>query len=99
MGGLRKMMPITFACMLVSTLAISGIPLFAGFYSKDLIILKAASRRPSSTSERPEHVRARSALPVAALLTAFYMFRLIFMTFFGEYRGGGRPRPRPRRGP
>jgi NADH-quinone oxidoreductase subunit L len=85
MGGLRKFMPITFACMLVSTLAIAGIPLFSGFYSKDKIIMQAF-QHSMQTFEGPA-VFASIALPVAALLTAFYMFRLIFMTFFGEYRG------------
>jgi NADH-quinone oxidoreductase subunit L len=41
MGGVRKYMPVTFACMLASTIAIAGIPFFSGFYSKDLIILRA----------------------------------------------------------
>ena len=85
MGGLRKMMPVTFACMLVSTLAIAGIPFFAGFYSKDLIVLKAFEKSLGDFSG--SNFFASIALPVAALLTAFYMFRLIFMTFFGEYRG------------
>ncbi|MFN0242642.1 MAG: NADH-quinone oxidoreductase subunit L [Planctomycetota bacterium] len=85
MGGLRKFMPITFACMLVSTLAIAGIPLFSGFYSKDKIIMAAFQRTLENFSGA--HVFAAIALPCAALLTAFYMFRLIFMTFFGEYRG------------
>jgi NADH-quinone oxidoreductase subunit L len=85
MGGLRKFMPITFACMLASTLAIAGIPLFSGFYSKDKIIMQAFQRGLSSFDGAA--VFASIALPAAALLTAFYMFRLIFMTFFGEYRG------------
>jgi NADH-quinone oxidoreductase subunit L len=85
MGGLRKFMPVTFACMLVATLAISGIPLFSGFYSKDKIILHAFQEGLSTYSGAA--LFASVALPVAALLTAFYMFRLIFMTFFGEYRG------------
>jgi NADH-quinone oxidoreductase subunit L len=85
MGGLRKFMPITFACMLVSTLAIAGIPLFSGFYSKDKIIMQAFQEGMSSFNGAA--IFAAIALPLAALLTAFYMFRLIFMTFFGEYRG------------
>jgi NADH-quinone oxidoreductase subunit L len=85
MGGLRKFMPITFTCMLISTLAIAGIPFFAGFYSKDLIILKAFESTLEDFSG--PSLFASIALPLAALLTAFYMFRLIFMTFFGEYRG------------
>ncbi|TAJ20864.1 MAG: NADH-quinone oxidoreductase subunit L [Planctomycetota bacterium] len=86
MGGLRKFMPITFACMLLSTIAIAGIPLFSGFYSKDAIIAAAFERNMTIASSTATFVSI--ALPAAALLTAFYMFRLIFMTFFGEYRGG-----------
>jgi len=85
MGGLRKMMPITFGCMFVSTLAIAGIPFFAGFYSKDQIVLAAFTQSLSDFSGA--NFFASLALPIAAALTAFYMFRLIFMTFFGEYRG------------
>jgi NADH-quinone oxidoreductase subunit L len=85
MGGLRKFMPITFACMLASTLAIAGIPLFSGFYSKDLIIMAAFEKSLGHLSGA--NLFAAVALPLAALLTAFYMFRLIFMTFFGAYRG------------
>jgi NADH-quinone oxidoreductase subunit L len=85
MGGLRKLMPITFACMLASTLAIAGIPLFSGFYSKDKIIMSAFEK--SLGHFEGVGFFASLALPVAALLTAFYMFRLIFMTFSGEYRG------------
>jgi NADH-quinone oxidoreductase subunit L len=86
MGGLRKLMPITFACMLASTLAIAGIPLFSGFYSKDKIIMSAFERTMSHFEGASFF--AALALPAAALLTAFYMFRLIFMTFSGKYRGG-----------
>jgi NADH-quinone oxidoreductase subunit L len=85
MGGLRKFMPVTFACMLASTLAIAGIPLFSGFYSKDEIIKTAFER--SLTHFEGASFFAALALPAAALLTAFYMFRLMFMTFFGAYRG------------
>jgi NADH-quinone oxidoreductase subunit L len=86
MGGLRKFMPVTFACMLASTLAIAGIPLFSGFYSKDEIIKSAFVK--SLTHFEGASIFAAIALPAAALLTAFYMFRLIFMTFSGKYRGG-----------
>jgi len=88
MGGLRKLMPITFACMLASTLAIAGIPLFSGFYSKDKIIMSAFERTMSHFEGAGFF--ASLALPTAALLTAFYMFRLIFMTFSGTYRGAER---------
>ena len=85
MGGLRKMMPITFAAMLVCTLAIAGMPL-AGYYSKDRIIGSAIES--VLTQWRGGNVFVMVVLPLAAMLTTFYMFRLIFMTFFGEYRGG-----------
>ncbi|HEX9794286.1 MAG TPA: NADH-quinone oxidoreductase subunit L [Planctomycetota bacterium] len=84
MGGLRKKMPITYLTMLVSTLAISGVPLFAGFYSKDAIIGKALER----SQESGELIWALPfwILLGAAAITAFYMFRLIFMTFHGTPR-------------
>ena len=77
MGGLRKAIPITFWTMFIATFAISGVPGFAGFFSKDEI-LEAAQSGPHAN------------LPLwllglaAAGLTSFYMFRLIFLTFFGE---------------
>jgi NADH-quinone oxidoreductase subunit L len=87
MGGLRRKMPITFACMLICTLAIAGIPLFSGFYSKDMILMAGYENLLE-----PEHfggtaLFATLALSCAAFMTAFYMFRMIFLTFFGEYRG------------
>jgi NADH-quinone oxidoreductase subunit L len=75
-GGLRKHMPITFWTFLVGTLALAGIFPFAGFWSKDEILLKAF-----------EHNPAIYLLGLAgAFLTAFYMFRLVFVSFFGEAR-------------
>jgi NADH-quinone oxidoreductase subunit L len=77
MGGLRKALPITFLTMLIGCLAISGIPPFAGFFSKDEIL-----------SHVYEHSKVMWALGVfTSFLTAFYMFRLLFLTFFGEFRG------------
>ncbi len=84
MGGLRKKMPITFACMLICTLAISGVPLFSGFYSKDKIVM--ASFLSLGHEFNGPALWASIALPAAAAITAFYMFRLIFMTFFGAPR-------------
>ena len=90
MGGLRKKMPITFACMLICTLAIAGMPLFAGFYSKDRIIQSAIERTffraagDGGVAFNGASFFAIFALAIAAMLTTFYMFRLIFMTFFGE---------------
>jgi NADH-quinone oxidoreductase subunit L len=77
MGGLRKTMPKTHWTMLVATLAIAGIPLFAGFYSKDEILAGAYAFSPM--------IWIIGAF--GAGLTAFYMFRLYYMTFWGEYRG------------
>ncbi len=77
MGGLRKKLPITFFTMLMGTLAISGLPPFAGFFSKDEILA---------------HVFEQNKLlwiigVLGALLTAFYMFRMMFLTFWGDFRG------------
>jgi len=80
MGGLRKYMPVTFAVMTVATIAIAGIPPFAGFFSKDEILWKAYSSGPSGW------IFWLIGL-ITAFMTSFYMFRLWFMTFFGELRG------------
>ncbi len=85
MGGLRRKMPITFACTLACTLAIAGTPLFSGFYSKDMIL--AAGFEGVLGHFNGWALYALIALSTAALLTTFYMFRLIWLTFFGEYRG------------
>ena len=83
MGGLRRHIPFTFAMMLVGTVALTGFPLTAGFFSKDAIIEAAYA------SQRPGAVYAFLCVLVAAGLTSFYSWRLIFMTFFGEPRGAG----------
>ncbi|HLF51664.1 NADH-quinone oxidoreductase subunit L [Flavobacterium sp.] len=77
MGGLRKAMPITFATMMIATLAISGIFPFAGFWSKDEILMVAFY------NNLPLWIIAS----VASIMTAFYMFRLMYLTFFKEFRG------------
>jgi NADH-quinone oxidoreductase subunit L len=77
MGGLKKVMPITFITMLVSSLAISGVPLFSGFFSKDEILLTAFHH----------NIPLWVVATVASIMTAFYMFRLMFLTFFNEFRG------------
>ncbi len=79
MGGLRKKIPVTYWTMFVGTLAISGIPGFAGFFSKDEI-LEAAE------AGRYHHVILFLMALVGAGLTSFYMFRLVFLTFFGQPR-------------
>ncbi len=79
MGGLRKSMPITHITFFVSTLAIAGVPLFSGFFSKDEILWWAFA------SNRGGWILWLVGA-CAAGMTAFYMFRLVFMTFYGEER-------------
>jgi len=77
MGGLKKHLPVTFMTMMIGTLAIAGIFPFAGFFSKDEILFRAFVAN-----------KAIWALAVlTAFMTAFYMYRLMSMTFFGGYRG------------
>jgi NADH-quinone oxidoreductase subunit L len=77
MGGLRSYIPWTFLTMGIATLAIAGIPPLAGFWSKDEILWKAY---------QVNKVYWGIGL-ITAFITSFYMFRLLFMTFFGDYRG------------
>jgi proton-translocating NADH-quinone oxidoreductase chain L len=83
LGGLLKKMPWTAGCMLVGTLAISGVPGFSGFYSKDAILAAAMAR----VRENPEHFLLFLLPAVGAVLTAFYMFRMWLLVFAGEPRG------------
>ncbi len=83
MGGLRRRMPVTAYTMLAGVLAIAGAPFFSGWYSKDMILSNAMG----FAGANPEHA-ALFVLPlVTAGLTAFYMFRLWFLTFVGASRG------------
>jgi NADH-quinone oxidoreductase subunit L len=77
MGGLKGKLPITFITMLIGTLAISGIPPFAGFFSKDEIL---AHTFMQSTSMYVIGV-------ITAMFTSFYMFRMLYLTFYGKFRG------------
>ena len=77
MGGLKLYLPVTFITMLIGAIAIAGIPPFAGFFSKDEILYR--------TFLHSQVLWGLGALTAA--MTAFYMFRLIYMTFFGAYRG------------
>jgi len=79
MGGLSKGIKYTFTTMFIATLAIAGIPPLAGFFSKDSILLSAFQNSGG------QHLLYVFGL-LTALLTAFYMFRLIFLTFFGQQR-------------
>jgi NADH-quinone oxidoreductase subunit L len=77
MGGLRKVMPITFWTMMFSTLAISGIVPFSGFFSKDEILMTAFH----------SNIPLWLIGSIASIMTAFYMFRLMYLTFFNDFRG------------
>src|SRR5271156_3728539 len=77
MGGLRHKLPITFLTMFIATLAIAAIPPFSGYFSKDLIL---------EAAYESGHTSLWILGVITAGLTSFYMFRLIFMTFFGDSR-------------
>jgi NADH-quinone oxidoreductase subunit L len=78
MGGLKKHLPVTYITFLIGVLAISGIPPLAGFFSKDEILAHAFAHSPVPV--------AWAVTLIASLLTVFYMFRLFYLTFFGEPR-------------
>lgn len=82
MGGLKAKMPITAFTMLVGVLAICGVPLLSGWYSKDMIL----SASLAYVSVHPEHVLLFALPAVTAGMTAYYMFRLWFLTFTGTPR-------------
>ncbi len=86
MGGLAKRMPYAFWTFLVGTAAISGVPPLSGFFSKDAIIDQAAALG---------HPWLFAMAVATAALTAFYMFRLLFSTFAGAYRGVHEPHAHP----
>lgn len=85
MGGLRNKIAITYWTLLIGAIAIAGVPPFAGFYSKDAILLAAYEHAPWMYWVGV----------VTAGLTAFYVFRAIFMCFFGSYRGKAHPHESP----
>jgi NADH-quinone oxidoreductase subunit L len=88
MGGLRGVMPRTYATFVVATLALAGIPIFAGFFSKDEILGKVFA---AGVADLGGYGRVYLGLwgvgVVGAFVTAFYMFRAVHMTFHGEFRG------------
>jgi NADH-quinone oxidoreductase subunit L len=82
MGGLAKKIPVTFATFAIATAAIAGIPPLSGFFSKDEILWFALA------SDRGGSWLLLAVMAFTALLTAFYMFRLLWLTFFGKPRMG-----------
>jgi len=87
MGGLRRPLSTTFWTFLIGSAALAGIPPLAGFWSKDEIIAEAF---------RESHEIVWAVAILTAMLTAFYMTRALWLTFFGEYRGQGHPHESPR---
>ena len=81
MGGLKKHLPVTYRTFVVGALALAGIPVFAGFFSKDEILAAAAA------SGMPLHWLFWGVGWITAGLTAFYMFRAVYLTFDGTFRG------------
>jgi NADH-quinone oxidoreductase subunit L len=86
MGGLRKKIPVTFWTLMCAAVAISGVPPTAGFFSKDAILVAAYRHAPWMYWIGT----------ITAGLTAFYVFRAMFLTFFGEYRGHEHPHESPK---
>src|SRR5947208_16630252 len=78
MGGLRKYMPITYWTAVIGSLALAGIPPFAGFFSKDAII------EATQISHVPGHTYAYIAVLSGVFITAFYSFRMLFLAFHGQ---------------
>jgi len=94
MGGLRKKMPITFWTFIIGTLALVGIFPFAGFFSKDEIL---ASMRFAGVEGGQDIANFILILGIAgAFITAFYMMRLVALTFFGTYKGHAHPHESPK---
>ncbi len=85
MGGLRSKIPVTFTVLLAAAVAIAGVPPFSGFHSKDAILLAAHAHAPWMFWVGV----------VTAAMTAFYVFRAIFLCFFGTYRGDAHPHESP----
>jgi NADH-quinone oxidoreductase subunit L len=86
MGGLKKYMPWTFATFIAASLSLSGIWPFSGFFSKEEILTSTLDKQPAIFI----------ILLLTAFMTAFYMFRVVFLSFGGEYKGNKHPHESPR---
>jgi NADH-quinone oxidoreductase subunit L len=96
MGGLRHAMPVTFVGMTVGLAALAGVPPFSGFFSKDSIVEAAwTAARGEAAAARWLGLTVLIASLVTVALTAWYATRLWLGTFFGAYRGDGRPHEAP----
>jgi NADH-quinone oxidoreductase subunit L len=78
MGGLRTRLPFAYFAMLIGVLSISGVPGFSGFFSKDAVLYETLAKG---------HPYLYAVGVITAGITAYYMFRMLFLTFFGRYRG------------
>jgi len=85
MGGLRRIMPVTFWTFLIGSAALAGVPPMAGFWSKDELLVSASSG----------HELLFAIMLITAVLTAFYTMRMVTLTFFGSYEGQGHPHESP----
>ncbi|MEP7059832.1 MAG: proton-conducting transporter membrane subunit, partial [Actinomycetota bacterium] len=85
MGGLRKFMPVTFITFVIGSLALAGVVPFAGFWSKDELLVSA----------QDGHMWLFVIMVITAALTAFYTMRMVWLTFFGTYEGHGHPHESP----
>jgi NADH-quinone oxidoreductase subunit L len=89
MGGLKKYLPVTYWTFLIGALAIAGVPLLSGFFSKDEILFR------TFTASNPYRLLLWGIGMVTSLLTATYMFRLVFLAFHGERRVGAQASAHP----
>ena len=108
MGGLRRQMPVTFVLMWIATLAIAGIPVFSGFFSKDEILTAVFARTAHSTLAEASWLGVPGSIVLyvvyalglaAALMTAVYMTRMMLYTFHGPNRTGAAEAPHLREAP
>ncbi|MBU1226430.1 MAG: NADH-quinone oxidoreductase subunit L [Actinobacteria bacterium] len=94
MGGLRRFMPSTYKTFLIGSVALAGIFPLSGFWSKDEILASLSNDASHGGGAAATLVLVLAIL--GAFITAFYMTRAVYLTFFGEYRGDGHPHESPR---